>query len=269
VRVLIGGLLHARESPALGAQATCYLRHLKALNLFGHEVSWCFVLDGPHLEYAIDALMLPRVSTITVESDGEHYTRGREPGHDFTPEFSRLAFLRNLLRERALHEDVEALVMIDSDICVPPDLVQRFVAKRVSGREPWVSALVDNGATMNGKLDPDLDRMRGKVPDYSRRTQAFNVMDWVCKEGETPFPVHVKPDFENGGHADIMGAVQFIDIGVLHDARWEATQWGEDIGFAQQWGYRGCYLPVVCDHLMTEARLATHLKQCPLCGGQA
>jgi hypothetical protein len=266
VRILIGGMLHARESPALGEHAACYLRHLKALNLDGHEVSWCFVLDGPHLEYAIDAMMLSRVSTLTVESDGEHYTRGREPGHDFTPEFNRLAFLRNLLRERALHEDVEALVMIDSDICVPPDLVQRFVAKRVVDREPWVSALVDNGATMNGKLDPDLDRMRGKVPDYSRRTQAFNIMDWVRKEGEEPFPVHVKPNLRDGGRADIMGAVQFIDADYLQTGRWEGTRWGEDIGFAQNLGRRkGCYLPVMCDHLMTEARLELHRKECPLC----
>ena len=271
VKVLIGGLIHDR-----GQITDCYLRHLRELDVSGMEVRWFFIGDGlcPELEeWLYDTRgctreegernqliqsTLGRGAWIHVNDDGPHWSRSRVKRDDVEgrPEFRRLAFLRNILRERAIMEDVDALISIDSDICVPPDLVQRFAE---TGK-PWVSALVDNSARRDGNGDQELVRMGGGERTYNH--PCYN----ICERD--PATRRILPDFVNGGEAWATGAVCFYSRELLGRAHWVWDKGGEDFGFsdmAKTAGYRARYLPVVCDHLMTPERLAAHMETCALC----
>lgn len=253
MRVLIGGLLHDR-----GEITDCYLRHLGVLDLNGIEVSWFFVVDGVGQWKA----RIPEgANGVLMKDNGPWWIREPRGQNDERQEYRRLAFMRNVLRERALMERVNALVNIDSDICAPGDLLQRMAAARA----PWVSALVDNCAVRNGlrgDADPELARMKGEAVPVGRH--AFNIMDFDAG-GRT---ARVSPDLLNGGEADITGAVCWYSADLLGRVSWRWHINGEDVGFAVEAtaaGYRARYLPVICDHLMTQERLALHKEACTLC----
>lgn len=258
MRLLIGSLIHDREEIT-----ACYLRHLGALDLSGIEVSWLFVCDNPGTMPTPDYLCrLPSgAKCVHIMDDvgvrADHWEReAREGGHP-RPEFRRLAWMRNMLRGRAIMEQVDGLVSIDSDICAPPDLVQRLAA----ADRPWVSALVDNSARIN-REDPELARMRGEKENGGRRV--YNVSD-LDEEGEI---IRLAPDLEAGGECDATGAVCLYRRDLLEAVSWRWHGAGEDIGLAnaaKAAGFRGHYLPEICDHLMTEARLAAHKETCALC----
>lgn len=273
MKILLGGLLHDR-----GAITECYLRHLRELDLSGLEVSWFFICDGlcPELENwlwetrgctaeerkrngLIQAVAGDK-AWVHVGDDGPHWEREPEGEEKGRPEFRRLAFLRNVLRERALMEEVDALISIDSDICVPPDLIQQLV----SARHMWVSAVVDNSATRDGSADQDLVRMTGGERHF--RSPCFNLGDFGGDERDRL--TRVSPDLVNGGEVGSTGAVCLYSREILGQAHWVWDGRGEDIGLAVQLhrqGVRARYIPVLCDHLMTEARLTAHKESCELC----
>jgi len=168
-----------------------------------------------------------------------------------------MAFLRNILRERALMERVDALVSIDSDICAPPDLARKLVA----ADHPWVAALVDNSAIKDKERDQELVRMRGGERQYTR--PCFNILNFG-QDGTH----RIAPDMVSGGEADYTGATCLYSRTLLERAAWTCDKSGEDGGFsrqAQAAGYRARYLPILCDHLMTPERLAAHKENCDLC----
>jgi len=255
VKVLIGGLIHDR-----GDITECYLRHLQELDLSGVEVRWFFVVDGSGQEWEDIHYWqncLPGWFTF-ISDNGPHWSRSRVKRGDVEvrPEFRRLAFLRNILRERAIMEEADALVSIDSDICVPSDLVQRFA----EAGKPWVSALVDNSAQRDGNGDQELVRMGGGLRTYNH--PCYN----ICERD--PKTRRILPDFVNGGEAWSTGAVCFYSRELLGRARWAWDKGGEDFGFsdmAKTAGYRARYLPIVCDHLMSAERLEAHKETCALC----
>lgn len=268
MRLLIGSPIHERDEIT-----KCYFRHLRSLDLTGVEVSWCFVLDRPPQTLRGRPLPSLECTSIIEVFDGcDGYTRQWD-WENGNQHFRRMAFLRNLLRERALMEQVDALISIDSDICVPPDLVQKLAA----AGKPWVSALVDNSALLNkGEADPELKRMRGERPDYMGKSSIWNVMKFIFNihdETQTPIPAHYNAvkgelDFERGDDCDLAGAVCLYSRELLEKCRFAWAKQGEDIGFglaAREAGYRASYLPIVCDHLMTPARLAAHKARCDLC----
>ena len=248
MRLVIGGLIHNR-----GEITECYLRHLLALDLTGIEAQWFFVCDGHR-----DSWQLPRGSEyVSVIDYGPRWTREPRDNDDPRPEYRRLAFLRNIMREKLLAAEADALVSIDSDICAPVDLVQRLVG----AQSPWVAALVDNSAVRDKHNDQELIRMAGGERHYRR--PCFNILN--IPEGMTE---RVNPDWSEGGYSDATGAICLYSRPLLERVAWSWYSCGEDIGFslaANAEGYRARYLPILCDHLMTQERLALHKECCELC----
>jgi hypothetical protein len=270
MKLLVGGIIKYRQSVALGEVPDCHIRHLGKLSLSNLEVSWCWILDDLlSSELKIDCGLPDYEKTfINLNDSGPFYSRDQfkniEPA-DRLSIFRRMAFLRNLLRERALLEGVDALVSIDSDICPAAGLLQQLV----SAGKPWVSALVDNSALMNREHDPELWRMRGEQcpHDYLKLFNVMNLQEAEPGNFITTRPSDM-PDLINGGECDATGAVCLYSRELLEAARWEEHMAGEDIGFslnARRAGYKAHYIPLLCDHLMNEQRLNTHLQNCDIC----
>lgn len=261
MKIIVGGLIHDRP------QVAAYLRHLRLLDVDGHDVEWWFVQDGMDA-VAIAALPWevedwPATPNVMRDGlrDGERPWTRHEP--DKVAAYRHLARLRNALREEVLDGDADALLTIDSDIIVPPDLLQRLAG---CGK-PWVSGLVSNRPG-----DPRI----------------WNVVKWTQSRAGQPAIRHFQtigngprgepwPGPEGSGGDPrkpherdplIVGAVCLYRREVLEGAYFVEHRCGEDIGFgarAIEAGFRGWYLPIVCEHLMTEEMLAEHEGRCEIC----
>ena len=268
MKLLVGSAIKDRH-----AITDCFMRHLRALDTAYLDISWFWIIcqesDRWADLYKVERLIdLPGMNSLILCDSGPFYSRdivNKNGDEHRLQAFRRMAFLRNLLRERALYEGVDALVSIDSDICPPPDLLQRLVA----ADKPWVAALVDNSAMMNKERDPELWRMKGETPQQGYMP-LFNVMN--LEETEDPearfITRHFAPELTNGGECDATGAVCLYSRELLQASRWESHMAGEDIGFslnAKRAGFKAHYIPLLCDHLMNEQRLEAHLQNCDTC----
>jgi hypothetical protein len=265
MKLLVGGLITDR-----GDITDCFIKHIIRLSQSLPDITWFWIIcipnDGSVKKWESEIRYLSLLDHIIYRDEAPPYSRDsiNKNGDGYRLSvFRRMAFLRNLLRERALYKDVDALVSIDSDICPPIDLLQRLVA----ANKPWVSALVDNSAPMNREHDPELFRMKGEAPEHGC-LPLFNVMNLEEAEPGLFITNHFAPDLINGGECDTTGAVCFYSRKLLEAARWQEHMAGEDIGFAlnaRRAGFKAHYMPLKCDHLMTEQRLAVHLQNCDIC----
>lgn len=210
---------------------------MRTLEAGAHTLRWAFVLDNcAPSTHAVVAAAVPGAQLIRVEDGGPAYRR--EATHR---PFARMAALRNRLCEVALTSGADGLISIDSDIVVVPDLVARLLEPA----RPWVAALVDNS--------------RG-------RRAAYNVM---AMHPEPPYRIWRFPlDHRHGGPADVIGAACYYARVVLAQARFAHDYRGEDVGFARQAqaaGFRGWYIQLELEHLMTDAQTQAHLRACAIC----
>jgi hypothetical protein len=246
--VLIGACLHTPPGSLRAACLPAFVAHLGALDTSGLSVSQAFVLDdvastaaGAHrlLLSAFGAAAL-----LIVQDDGEampEVRRARVP--ERMCGYARMAYLRNMLRARAIYEGADFLLSVDGDVLPPRGLLQALLRADA----PMASGLVCN--------DPPVP---GETPDH------YNVMEFTS-DGHYAF--HVLPDLAHGGPCDVAGAVCLYRRDLLEAARWAPDPQGEDIGLgrlARQAGLRGRYVPVLCEHLMAPPQVDAHRAACGL-----
>lgn len=260
-RVLIGACLHTPPGSLRARVFPAWLAHLQALDLEGVEARYAFVLDkveshhaGPHRRL-LEAF--PGASLLWVMDDDlprpeaqprpevRPMSEVRRLRREVGDGYARMAFLRNLLRERALLEGADFLFSVDGDIMVPSNLLRAVVAED----RPWVSGLVCN-------VPPE------DIPGWE--CWAWNVLNFTA---DLRRHFHIAPDLEKGGPCDVTGAVALYRHDLLQAARWAPDPGSEDDGFARlakAAGFRGWYIPQVCGHLMTPALAEAHQKACGL-----
>ncbi len=229
MRIAVGGIAHDRWT------VPEWLSALRALETGEHEIEWCFVLDGysPPAELGEHEHIAQVLGLASLQS----YRRQGGTPESCRSQYSRLALLRNMLADMALGLGCDALLSVDSDIVVPPDLLVQLVETGM----PWAAGLVRNSAT---------------------NPAAWNV--WAAIE-EDPLRVRrfVPPIYAGGaillqqGESLAAGAVCLYSADLLRAARWSSNAEGlqEDVCFAAEAfraGYRAAYIPVVCKHLTIE-----------------
>jgi len=242
VRVAVGGIIHERETlPA-------YLNAMEALNFDGVQPVWTWVVDG-HISVELPASE-GHLYAATVEMPGPRYARQGGLAGERSIVHGRLACLRNILADLALGANCDALLTVDSDIIVPPDLLLRLVE---TGR-PWVSALVRNGPRLR-----DWNVYMITHPEQGGLVHPFVAMgdgamgqNWPGPEGSGGDP---RERIQKGKLST--GAVCLYRRELLEAARWAPTSTGagEDTGFGMQAhaaGFEAWYLPIRCRHLTVD-----------------
>lgn len=251
-RVLVGAVLHMTERSHRMACFEPWLAHLAALETRDLDVRYCFVLDGlgAGCERRVRNLLwatFPTPTLIAVDSPDLRMSEQRRARRSGGPMFRHMAFVRNLLRERALDEQVDFLFSVDGDIVVHAGLLQRLVGED----RAWVSALIPN-------TEPPDVPYAWNILDFSEdRIRAFHIE-----------PSGAAADF--GGPCDVTGAVCLYRRDVLRAARWENDPQGEDVGFgrlASAAHLRAWFLPLVAGatHLVTDQVRGEHIRTCPTC----
>jgi len=244
--ITVGGLIRGRRKIT-----ECWLKHLAALEVSGLDISWRFVLDNPEgWEMDLVAKHLPNPLFHCVKDDSLPYLHGH--GCRLEQHTARLARLRNRLVTLSQRlpgcEPADGLLNVDSDIMVPAGLLKGLLA----AERPWVGALVDNASAGLAQ---------------QKYYNAFNIAEKPSCEltAIRRFP----PVLFGIGEADCVGAVAYYSREILEAAMFADHPLGEDVGFgvmAKRAGFRAAYLPIICDHLMDEEKLARHRARCPLCG---
>lgn len=235
MKILLGAIVHQRFT--LGPWMRHFREAAKVLN--GNQLSWHFISDRPPADTIHEKLHIPAESFTCIYDNGPHYVRKFDPAAK-----ARLGYLRNLLRERALHEEVDVLISVDTDICATPEALTAMV--EASATHPWVSALVRN--------------------DLTDRERYWNIGQLFRQDGHELLR-HTQP-VNGGGEADYVGAICLYRRDFLERFRFRPHHLGEDIGLgfsAFDAGVKGWYVPVECDHWMDEALYRAHWRDCGLC----
>lgn len=187
-----------------------YLRHLEALEYPSQALSFHFIANdctdntkgilyefkhawegyGTHVE---DSVCVDQVNFHRVEQD----TRVDSVRQRTYP---ILANLRNALFEKAVHDGVDYVLSVDTDILVPPDLLQRLLAHQ----KDVVAALISNGIGAHNYLLRSLSG--GLVKDPNPPVELFQVA--------------------------LTGAVCLYSRYACEIGRFRADKLGEDAGFA-------------------------------------
>ena len=281
MRIVVGGISHQR------ATVESYLRHMAALRVPpGAEVEYLWVADGDVGATIRD--ILPHAAQINVRgvTESARYAR-KEPNKQRA--YQRLGYLRDLLGATALEMGCDALVAVDSDIIVPPDLIERLAEVGL----PWVGALVRN--------TPEFLRY-GTRPSVHLEDSAWNVLTVPPPRTGRPLFQHFKPIGDDGlGNVWptavigwmpqdssreprlVTGAVAWYSRELLGKAHWSCLVAGpadlcgcqcngEDIAFglrALDAGFSAWYIPLICEHLMDETAMEAHRASCPTCHSPA
>jgi len=271
-RVLLGAVLHLPPGSHRAAAAGAWARHLAALELGDHDVTCCFVIDGGYDGAELDSipgcvgevaafmdrpgfgLHLIRLATLTNVPGyrDPHMPEARGDRRVGDTVYRHMAYVRNLLRERALHERADFLLSVDGDVLVPPGLLVDLVAQD----RPICAALVCN--------EPD-----GPTAKSPQERYAWNVLDFLADRTRAHH-LGQQTDFRLGGPCDVTGACCLYSYDALKKAKWAPDPAGEDIGFcriARGAGFRAWYRPTVCPHMMTPGMLEAHRASCSTCGG--
>ena len=237
MRIAIGGIVHERWTIPL------YLEALDKLDTRGIDAVRTFVVDGDLTEGCWDV----GGEVVYCELSGPHYRRQKSNDRAI---YGRMATLRNILRELALGMDCDALLSVDSDIIVQPDLLQRLVATV----KPWVAPLVRNdvdGTNPRGHWNVfklrGIERDAGLVDHFLPMGPGWpkeEVLGWDPRD----------PKREECLAA---GAVCLYHRELLEKVRWGTDERGrqEDIGFAMaafKAGFRASYIPVRLKHLTVD-----------------
>jgi hypothetical protein len=248
VKIAVGGILHNRWT------VPAYLDAMAALDTRGHTAQWLWAIDGAWhpLDLGLTTDRFPRLATVSLDCALPHYCR--EPGEKehLHRVYSRLALLRNMLREATLDLDCDALLSVDSDILPPPETLQLLV----NSGENWVGALVRNSA-----LDPhcwnvfhlrDIETQGGLLQHFRAAGDGADGEAWPAMQAW-----RFDPRDPTQTQDLATGAVCLYRRPILCDARWEADRRGrqEDIGFAMnaaRAGYRAAYMPIRCKHLTVD-----------------
>ncbi len=263
MRVAIGGIIHDRPT------VPNYFAHLKQLQLDGLDTVHVWVVDGDHNSGVASTVQRtwPQASLITATNLTPLY-QYRRTEHDKARAYRRLACLRNMLALATLELEVDALVAIDSDIMVPPNLIQ---ALRSADR-PWVSALVPNRPVRPGEESKEIAWNVMHVPEQVPGGAAY--LHFVPtgigpRDDRWPdSPVGWRPQNNARDLRLITGAVCWYSTELLTAVRWSEHSHGEDIAFghdALRAGFSAWYVPLVCPHLMTPTQLEEHRQSCPTC----
>lgn len=243
MRVAVGGLVHDRRT------LEPYFRAMRELcSPAGCEIVYTWVVDEPPDATCYDFEEFePSLATISAAIPGRHYNRQTSRDRQM---YGRLACLRNILAEVALGTDCDALLSVDSDIIVMPDLLERLLATN----KAWVAPLVRNdveGANPRGhwnvfklkgiERDAGLcDHFRPMGPGWPNE----EVLGWDPRD----------PKREQCLAA---GAVCLYKRELLEKVRWRTDSRGrqEDLGFAMEAfgaGYRAWYVPLRLQHLTVD-----------------
>jgi len=247
VRLAIGGVIHRRWT------LDAYLQAMAALEKPPDHVMAWVVDDADGLSSA--SIMAregqKRAIVNVVCLPGIEYRRQSAGLREKVSMYTRLACLRNILAEVALGQECDALLSVDSDIIVPPDLLTRLL----STRKPWVAGLVRN--SQDGRYW-NVMRLRNIESDAGLTDHFLPV--GVNAHGETwPGPEGAGWDPRDPAREQCLmaGAACLYSRDLLERARWRTDGRGrqEDVGFAIQAfraGFRAWYVPVICQHLTVE-----------------
>ncbi|GIM47030.1 hypothetical protein DNHGIG_25790 [Collibacillus ludicampi] len=167
----------------------------------------------------------------TLNTNDPNWARGEYAAN----QYANLAFLRNNFIEMFLGTDADYLLSIDSDIIVPPDIINRLM--EYADEKTIIGAAISNipGKPLDGKTPGNfMVRHPNGYMVHPPRYELTGVMD-----------VDV----------DVIGAVYLIPRKALEDGvRYGPHPQGEDIPFceqAQEKGYKlKVLLDLVCDHRM-------------------
>ena len=281
MKIAVGGIVHARSS------IDPWLKHLAALDAGGHELIPVFVEDpGSEERRCLHNILSAFPAAIVETADGataDNAYRRRE--RNKTEAFQRLAFLRNQLAGLALKVGADALLSVDSDIMAPQDLLGALVAVG----EPWVGALVRN--------TPQYLAL-GTAPSTETPDAYWNVLYMAPAGRGRPAYEHFKPIGSDGiggiwpagamcfrphdrqqERRLFVGAVALYGRQLLETVTWDdpgptpedprsSRRDGEDVSFAYKAlaaGYHAWYIPLICEHLMSDNLVEEHRSRCPIC----
>ncbi len=247
MKIAVGGILHDRWT------LPQYLAAILQLNHDKHEVMWAWVLDGEVPPFDAQAFRATG-QTVVVKADIPGPPYRREPGSSerLRRTYERLALMRNMLADIAIHHDCDALLSVDSDVIVPPDLLKSLVM----AQSLWVSALVRNSPTdeccWNVFHLSDVARSGGLVQHFRACGNGAAGNEWPAMR-----PWDHDPRDKAQRRDLIAGAVCWYSRPLLQIARWHSDLRGrqEDIGFgidAFRHGFTASYMPIVCRHLTME-----------------
>ncbi len=200
-----------------------YLKHLRNLELPpGAHIHWVFLLNGDPEDRA-EARSLIHEILGGVESENESIVIGEA---DFpeqsaeAQEYTRLAYLRNELREIVLGLRISHFFSIDSDILVPPEALVALLARNV----PMVAALINNHPKPN-QWYPNA----GYVKEVFAQTSEGQPIAFESYVAACDLQPHT------GIHrVQVTGAVALIRVDALIASEFAPHHTGEDYGFC--WG---------------------------------
>jgi hypothetical protein len=244
MRVAVGGLIHDRWSVQQYMEALCELSA-------PCEVSYAFVLDDMQDDSEIWDLMPEGAEVVEAYLSGPHYHRHTSRDQAV---YGRMARLRNLLRELVLGLGCDYLLAVDSDIVVPPDLLEKLLA---TGK-PWVAPLVRNDAKDRTPRGHWNVFKLTRIEDQAGLTDHFRPMGRGIN-GDWPGPEGAGWDPRDNTREECLaaGAACLYSRELLETVRWRTDGRGqqEDIGFAMdafRAGFRAWYLPIRCRHLTVD-----------------
>lgn len=210
-----------------------YLQCLQEIDYPKDKMRFCFIVnDSVDDTEAILAKFCQRSPSLveiinTTQSNAGGHLRGEY-------RLARLAELRNMLLERLYQSGCDYLLSVDSDILVPPDIINKLLSRNCL----IISALVCNGHHINDET-------------------IYNVM----KKHPSGHYRHMK-DFprDNIFRTDVTGAAYLIhrDVVAEYKVYYSAEKGAEDIGFCEE--AQACNIPIFCDgtiecqHIMNEPR---------------
>ncbi len=237
MKVAIGGIIHDRWT------IEPYLAAMGKLDQ-PCEVAFCWVVDGSQeLAERLGGAAVVNIAHLS----GEQYERQESKSRAI---YARMATLRNLLATLALGMDCDALLSVDSDVIVPPDLLTRLLATK----QDWVAPLVRNDAknrTPRGHWNvfklTQIERQGGLVDHFRPMGDGWPTEDVLAWD----------PRDEKKERCLAAGACCLYSRKLLEAVRWRTDGRGrqEDIGFAVDAhlaGYRASYVPVRCRHLTVD-----------------
>jgi cellulose synthase/poly-beta-1,6-N-acetylglucosamine synthase-like glycosyltransferase len=208
-----------------------YLESLENIDYPSDKLNFCFIVNDSvdDTESILNDFARRSYSPVQIVKTTATNFNGHKRG---AYRFEQLAKLRNMLLEKFYRSDCEYLLSVDSDILIPPDIINRLLSRNCQ----IISALVCNGHHIN---DNSIYNVMKKTPAGSYQ--------------------HIK-DFSREGifTVDVTGAAYMIHRSVIaeHKVYYSARFGGEDIGFCEAARARG--IPIYCDgtiecqHIMIE-----------------
>ena len=145
--------------------------------------------------------------------------------------YPHLVNLKNRIREEALRKKVDYLLLLESDVLFPPNLLNNLLQHQKDIIAPLIPVTLSEDRF--NIMNKGIDSIWGKFPSYE------HILD---------------PMFNMLFKVDMVGGILLIKKEVLQKVKWQYSPQGEDCGFAINCEKRNfeiyCDGSIYCQHIM-------------------